>query len=43
VLHTTLSIEPGAFFEGQCRRIDSTQSSGAKSSAPAAAAQTGTR
>ena len=25
VLHQTLSIEPGAFFEGQCRRIDSTQ------------------
>jgi cytoskeletal protein CcmA (bactofilin family) len=44
VLHQTLSIEPGAFFEGQCRRIDSTQSGGAKSSAPTpAAAQTGTR
>jgi cytoskeletal protein CcmA (bactofilin family) len=25
VLHQTLSIEPGAFFEGQCRRIDSSQ------------------
>src|SRR5499433_1744255 len=25
VLHQTLSIEPGAFFEGQCRRIDRTQ------------------
>ena len=25
VLHQTLSIEPGAFFEGQCRRIDSAQ------------------
>src|SRR5499427_10067597 len=25
VMHQTLSIEPGAFFEGQCRRIDSTQ------------------
>src|SRR5262249_30414897 len=23
VMHQTLSIEPGAFFEGQCRRIDS--------------------
>ena len=26
VLHQTLSIEPGAFFEGQCRRIDASQS-----------------
>src|SRR5262249_21680269 len=25
VLHQTLSIDPGAFFEGQCRRIDSSQ------------------
>jgi cytoskeletal protein CcmA (bactofilin family) len=25
VMHQTLSIEPGAFFEGQCRRIDSSQ------------------
>ena len=25
VLHQTLSIEPGAFFEGQCRRIDASQ------------------
>jgi cytoskeletal protein CcmA (bactofilin family) len=25
VMHQTLSIEPGAFFEGQCRRIDTTQ------------------
>lgn len=23
VVHQTLAIEPGAFFEGQCRRIDS--------------------
>jgi cytoskeletal protein CcmA (bactofilin family) len=25
VMHQTLSIEPGAFFEGQCRRIDASQ------------------
>jgi cytoskeletal protein CcmA (bactofilin family) len=24
VLHQTLSVEPGAFFEGQCRRTEST-------------------
>ncbi len=28
VMHQTLSIEPGAFFEGQCRRIDSSQTDG---------------
>jgi cytoskeletal protein CcmA (bactofilin family) len=22
VVHQTLAVEPGAFFEGQCRRID---------------------
>jgi cytoskeletal protein CcmA (bactofilin family) len=27
IMHQTLSIEPGAFFEGQVRRIDSSQSS----------------
>ena len=26
VTHKTLAVEPGAFFEGQCRRIDGTQS-----------------
>jgi|SRR5215470_9532236 len=26
VMHQTLAVEPGAFFEGQCRRIDGTQS-----------------
>jgi len=26
MLHQTLSIEPGAFFEGHCRRIDTSQS-----------------
>jgi cytoskeletal protein CcmA (bactofilin family) len=28
VMHQTLSIEPGAFFEGQCRRIDAAQTGG---------------
>jgi cytoskeletal protein CcmA (bactofilin family) len=39
VLHQTLAVEPGAFFEGQCRRIDSAQSGSSASSvthAPAA-------
>ncbi len=31
VMHQTLSIEPGAFFEGQCRRIDSSQLGAAES------------
>jgi len=26
VVHQTLAVEPGAFFEGQCRRINGTQS-----------------
>jgi len=26
VMHQTLAVEPGAVFEGQCRRIDSAQS-----------------
>src|SRR5215468_10914897 len=26
VVHQTLAVEPGAFFEGQCRRIDGAQS-----------------
>lgn len=26
VTHQTLSVEPGAFFEGQCRRIDGAKS-----------------
>ncbi len=26
VVHQTLAVEPGAFFEGQCRRIDGTKS-----------------
>jgi cytoskeletal protein CcmA (bactofilin family) len=26
VVHQTLSVEPGAFFEGQCRRIESAKS-----------------
>jgi len=26
VTHQTLAVEPGAFFEGQCRRIDGAQS-----------------
>jgi cytoskeletal protein CcmA (bactofilin family) len=30
IMHQTLSIEPGAFFEGQCRRIDSSQISDAR-------------
>lgn len=38
VLHLTLSIEPGAFFEGQCRRIESVSAGGAKPSSPAPAA-----
>lgn len=25
VIHQTLAVEPGAFFEGQCRRIDGTK------------------
>lgn len=28
VMHQTLAIEPGAFFEGRCSRIDSSQSGG---------------
>ncbi|MGE0117206.1 MAG: polymer-forming cytoskeletal protein [Dongiaceae bacterium] len=47
VMHQTLSIEPGAFFEGQCRRIDTSQSgtesraksAGSSSSSQPAAAQ----
>jgi cytoskeletal protein CcmA (bactofilin family) len=30
IMHQTLSIEPGAFFEGQVRRIDSSQTSDAR-------------
>jgi cytoskeletal protein CcmA (bactofilin family) len=26
VIHQTLAVEPGAFFEGQCRRIDAAKS-----------------
>jgi len=26
VTHKTLAVEPGAFFQGQCRRIDGAQS-----------------
>src|SRR5262249_42954310 len=26
VIHQTLAVEPGAYFEGQCRRIDATKS-----------------
>ncbi len=26
VMHQTLAVEPGAFFEGQCRRIDGAKS-----------------
>jgi cytoskeletal protein CcmA (bactofilin family) len=32
VLHQTLSIEPGAFFEGQCRRMDAGQAGATVSS-----------
>jgi len=40
VTHQTLAVEPGAFFEGQCRRIDSTQSgNGASAVTHAPAAQ----
>jgi cytoskeletal protein CcmA (bactofilin family) len=41
VMHQTLAVEPGAFFEGQCRRIDSAQSGDVASAvthAPAAQA-----
>jgi cytoskeletal protein CcmA (bactofilin family) len=45
VMHQTLSIEPGAFFEGQCRRIDASQiatesrASGKTSSSSSSASQ----
>src|SRR5215470_14624334 len=37
VMHQVLAIEPGAFFEGQCRRTDSARPDRAAKERPAAA------
>ena len=37
VMHQVLAIEPGAFFEGQCRRTDSARPERAAKERPAAA------